>query len=288
MKKNHIACLYIICLCLYTIVSFYLPEMERAQASGETVVIPQEAIRLRILANSDKEEDQAVKREIRDEVNAGITEWVKDLTSLKEARNVIQSKLPEMQRIAEKLVEEKGLSQPVKIEFGQAQFPTKLYGQFLYPAGEYEAIVITLGAGEGANWWCVLFPPLCFLDFSNGTAVSQTPYEDEEQEVKEELQMSSSEGNEEPETDLETRPEEAASEEMVQPVADSEESAQEVVEDTALLSTPAVVPDIAEQEAGPEPGNEEREQLFIAEDDGTQVMEKRSFFADLLKNMVGD
>ena len=60
----------------------------------------------------------------------------------------------------------------MNVKFGKVQFPTKLYGQFLYPAGEYQAILITLGSGEGANWWCVLYPPLCFLDFSNGVAVS--------------------------------------------------------------------------------------------------------------------
>ena len=74
-------------------------------------------------------------------------------------------------------------NQSVNVDFGQAEFPTKLYGQYLYPAGDYEAMIITLGEGEGANWWCVLFPPLCFLDFSNGTAVSQSPIvEDEDEE----------------------------------------------------------------------------------------------------------
>ena len=84
-------------------------------------------------------------------------------------------------------MKEQGLQQTVKVEFGKAEFPTKLYGQFLYPAGEYEAIVITLGEGKGANWWCVLFPPLCFLDFSSGTAVSMTPMEEEQPEVEEEM-----------------------------------------------------------------------------------------------------
>ena len=64
------------------------------------------------------------------------------------------------------------------MEFGKVQFPTKLYGEFLYPAGEYQAILITLGEGTGANWWCVLYPPLCFLDFSNGVAVQSDGFED--------------------------------------------------------------------------------------------------------------
>ena len=61
--------------------------------------------------------------------------------------------------------------QSVSVRFDRVSFPTKLYGNMVYPAGEYEAVLITLGKGEGANCWCVLFPPLCFLDFSNGEAV---------------------------------------------------------------------------------------------------------------------
>ncbi|MFD9626139.1 stage II sporulation protein R [Peribacillus muralis] len=181
MKTKHLAIIYLLILTIGTIVSIYMPKAEVAGAE-ETKVIPDEAIRLRILANSDEEKDQAVKRLIRDEVNKDITKWVQELTSLDDARNVITSHLPDIQATAEAVIEENGLEQSVKVDFGQAEFPTKLYGQYLYPAGEYEAVIITLGEGEGANWWCVLFPPLCFLDFSNGTAVSQSPITEDEEE----------------------------------------------------------------------------------------------------------
>ncbi|MFJ8267811.1 stage II sporulation protein R [Peribacillus asahii] len=178
MKKRNLAIIYLLILTIGTIISLYIPKQETAQA--DTMVIPDEAIRLRILANSDREADQAVKRLIRDEVNKDIIEWVAELTSLEEARKVITSHLDDIQATAERVVAEEGLDQSVQVDFGQAEFPTKLYGQYLYPAGDYEAVIITLGEGDGANWWCVLFPPLCFLDFSNGTAVSQTPFEEEE------------------------------------------------------------------------------------------------------------
>ncbi|AOH57208.1 stage II sporulation protein R [Peribacillus muralis] len=181
MKTKHLAIIYLLILTIGTIVSIYMPKAEVAGAE-ETKVIPDEAIRLRILANSDEEKDQAVKRLIRDEVNKDITKWVQELTSLDEARDVITAHLPDIQAKAEAVVKENGLEQSVKVDFGQAEFPTKLYGQYLYPAGEYEAVIITLGEGEGANWWCVLFPPLCFLDFSNGTAVSQSPITEDEEE----------------------------------------------------------------------------------------------------------
>jgi stage II sporulation protein R len=171
MKKKTIVWAYLILLSLGTILSLYIPKNE--VAAKDAVVIPGQAIRLRILANSDLDSDQALKRKVRDAVNAKISVWVKDLTSIKEARKVIKSKLPEIETTAEAVVKEEGSKQKVSVKFGKVQFPTKLYGQFLYPAGDYEAILITLGEGKGANWWCVLFPPLCFLDFSNGIAVSK-------------------------------------------------------------------------------------------------------------------
>ncbi|MGG3561055.1 stage II sporulation protein R [Neobacillus rhizosphaerae] len=170
MRNKLVVWGYLVVLSLGTILSLYMPKTEAA--AKESIVIPGEAIRLRILANSDFESDQAIKRKVRDAVNAQITLWVQDLTSMEKAKTVLTSKLPEIQAIAEKTVREQGSDQSVKVEFGKVQFPTKLYGQFLYPAGEYQAILITLGKGEGANWWCVLYPPLCFLDFSNGVAVS--------------------------------------------------------------------------------------------------------------------
>ncbi|WP_153126977.1 stage II sporulation protein R [Peribacillus tepidiphilus] len=185
MKRKHLSVVYLLILTIGTILSLYMPKEEQANAMVETVVIPKEAIRLRILANSDRSEDQAVKRAIRDAVNTDITEWVKDLTSLEEARQVIQAHLPEIEQKAAQKLEEYNLTQSVKVEFGKANFPTKLYGQYLYPAGEYEAIVITLGEGKGANWWCVLFPPLCFLDFSSGTAVSEGSFEDDSSSIEE-------------------------------------------------------------------------------------------------------
>lgn len=141
-------------------------------------VIPDEAIRLRILANSDSDKDQELKRKVRDEVNAEITEWVAELTSVEAARELIQERLPEIEKIVASVLKEENSNQSYTVDYGRnIQFPTKLYGQFLYPAGEYEAILITLGEAEGANWWCVLFPPLCFLDFSTGDAIEASDEE---------------------------------------------------------------------------------------------------------------
>ena len=144
----------------------------------DTLIIPDEAIRLRILANSDNEKDQEVKRAIRDAVNAEITKWVEDLTSIDDARELINHNCRSWRKSRGKNLQTGTWMYSVEIDFGHVQFPTKLYGQFLYPAGTYEAIMITLGEGSGANWWCVLFPPLCFLDFSNSLAVNSGFEED--------------------------------------------------------------------------------------------------------------
>lgn len=182
MKQKLLAELYILLLCAATILNLYMPTT--VATSQEPQVIPNEAIRLRILADSDMDKDQEIKRAVRDAVNAEITKWVEELVSLEEARTVIKEGIPELQKIAEEVVASYGSDQSVTAEFGKVKFPTKLYGQFLYPAGEYEAVLITLGEGTGSNWWCVLFPPLCFLDFSNGEATSPG-FEEEKVEAEE-------------------------------------------------------------------------------------------------------
>jgi stage II sporulation protein R len=190
MTRKNLAIIYILLLSIGTILSLYIPKNE--VTANNALIIPNDAIRLRILANSDSKSDQALKRLVRDEVNKSITVWVSDLTSKEEAKKVLYSKLPEIQRIAEQVVSKQNSRQDVQVELGKVEFPTKLYGQFLYPAGQYEAVLITLGKGTGANWWCVLFPPLCFLDFSNGVAVSEGIDEEEmkaeEQEQQDQLE----------------------------------------------------------------------------------------------------
>lgn len=154
-------------------------------------VIPDEAIRLRILANSDEEKDQQIKRDVRDEVNRVVSRWVADITDIEEARELIQERLPEIDQLVGEVLQESDENREYTVDYGKnITFPMKLYGDYLYPAGEYEAILITLGEGDGSNWWCVLFPPLCFLDFSFGTTVEAKDGElDQELEEEEETEV---------------------------------------------------------------------------------------------------
>ncbi len=162
-------CLYITLLITGVLVHLY--GQQTNAGANAVVAIPDEAIRLRILANSDADKDQQLKRKVRDAVNAQINGWVAELTSVDEAKRVIRSHLPEIEQTVARVLRQEQSSQSYHVQFGSVQFPTKVYGNYVYPAGTYDALLITLGEGKGANWWCVLFPPLCFLDFSNSDAV---------------------------------------------------------------------------------------------------------------------
>lgn len=140
--------------------------------ADDELLIPEESIRLRILANSNSAIDQSVKHEIRNAVNGQITTWVEELADVDQARNIIEKNIDYLNKIVAEELEKAGSNEAFNVSLEETNFPTKLYGNRLYPAGTYEAVLITIGDGQGDNWWCVLFPPLCFLDFSNGDAVA--------------------------------------------------------------------------------------------------------------------
>ncbi|NQX70632.1 stage II sporulation protein R [Paenibacillus alba] len=147
-------------------------ESNRTNAAVISPTIPKESIRLRILANSDSPQDQALKREIRDAIIARMQEWVVGPQSLDEARAVVKAHLAEFDVLVGQMIEARGYSYDHTVELGSVPFPTKMYGNQVYPAGDYEALRVTIGSGEGQNWWCVLFPPLCFVDSVSGEAVA--------------------------------------------------------------------------------------------------------------------
>lgn len=148
-------------------------DSNRTQAALLDPGIPEQSIRLRILANSDAPEDQLVKRVIRDEVIRQMSEWVTEPDGIEAARGAVQGHLLELEALVGSVLEMSGYNYDYRVELGQVPFPTKIYGSKVYPAGDYEALRITLGKGEGQNWWCVLFPPLCFVDGKAGVAVAK-------------------------------------------------------------------------------------------------------------------
>jgi stage II sporulation protein R len=159
---------YLILAIMMLVMSWESMKSDAAVAGG---AIPEESIRLRILANSDSPADQAVKRHIRDAVVADMQQNAVRSQTIDEARHDIASRLPAIEELVRSELAKRGFRYAVKAELGTVPFPTKMYGGTVYPAGDYEALRITLGAGAGQNWWCVLFPPLCFVDSVSGEAV---------------------------------------------------------------------------------------------------------------------
>lgn len=123
--------------------------------------IPDEVIRIRIIANSDSDRDQAIKSKVRDRVAELIDSWGAMPTTIEESRALLRSHMEDIQAAAERVLEEEGAVYGAEAELAEVPFPAKIFGGVLYPEGNYEALRITLGEGVGANWWCVLFPPLC-------------------------------------------------------------------------------------------------------------------------------
>ncbi|WP_108995032.1 stage II sporulation protein R, partial [Paenibacillus agaridevorans] len=156
---------FILMAIIVLIMSWESQKMDAALATGE---IPTEAIRLRILANSDSAADQMVKRIVRDEIVKAMNGWATGPQNIEEARRTIQSKLPELETIVANVLKSRGFEYDSSAELGLVEFPTKMYGNKVYPAGQYEALLVTIGEGKGQNWWCVLFPPLCFVDAATG------------------------------------------------------------------------------------------------------------------------
>ncbi|BCG61398.1 stage II sporulation protein R [Paenibacillus sp. URB8-2] len=173
LRKTFTYTAILICIFMFVMMAWEGQKTDAAVSAGP---IPQESIRLRILANSDGAQDQLVKRQIRDNIVEQMNGWVAELEdpqSLDQARAVIRDHLPELEKLVGGELDKRGIDYGYKVELGVVPFPTKLYGGTVYPAGEYEALRVTLGEGKGQNWWCVLFPPLCFIDAGSGDAAAK-------------------------------------------------------------------------------------------------------------------
>lgn len=118
-------------------------------------------IRLHVVANSDSQEDQRVKLLVRDALLEQVGEWSEEAGNVEEMEARIRANLPLMEGTAREVLEGEGLNYPVRAMVTRCRFPTREYGDFALPAGEYTALRLELGGGEGENWWCVAFPPLC-------------------------------------------------------------------------------------------------------------------------------
>lgn len=142
--------------------------------------ISSKLIRFHVIANSDGELDQELKLKVRDEVLEYIQPILRESASLEESREILRDKDDEILAIADKVIADNGYSYKVESTLSKEYFPVKTYGNITLPQGEYEAYRIVIGSGEGQNWWCVMFPPICFVDITKG----EIAYEETENEMK--------------------------------------------------------------------------------------------------------
>ena len=135
---------------------------------ADRVFLNNQVIRLHVVANSDAQEDQDIKLQVRDAVNDYLREILSDVTSVDEAKAYIAQSIPKLQSIANEVLIRCGVEPDAVVTFCKENFGTRLYDTFRLPAGIYEALRITIGEGEGQNWWCVAFPTLCVPATSEG------------------------------------------------------------------------------------------------------------------------
>ena len=137
-------------------------------------------LRFHVLANSDSEEDQALKLKVRDAVGSYMAPKMKEASDVEDCERIVEENMQKITAAAEEVIREEGYDYTVTAQLGDAKFPVKTYGAYTFPAGTYEALNLVIGAGEGHNWWCVMYPNMCF---------SGEEYEVVDREAKEALEQ---------------------------------------------------------------------------------------------------
>lgn len=130
--------------------------------------ISDKIIRFHVLANSDSDEDQNLKLKVKDEVLKYMKPILDNSKSITETRKLLLANDDKIKEIANKVIKQNGYNYSVNTELSNENFPIKTYGNITLPAGEYKAYRILIGNAKGRNWWCVMFPPLCFIDITKG------------------------------------------------------------------------------------------------------------------------
>ncbi len=130
--------------------------------------------RLHVIANSDNEEDQNLKYKVRDELIKYMETLTTSNNTKEEVIQIANNHLEDFKTIAENVIKENGFDYDVNVEIGNFSFPTKQYGDISFPAGFYDALKVQIGEAKGQNWWCVMFPPLCFVDVTSGVVPEES------------------------------------------------------------------------------------------------------------------
>lgn len=151
MKKSLIL---VLSICMVFLIIGLLPVHGEAE-------IYDSVLRLHILANSDSDEDQALKLKVRDAILAEGGELFRDCRDLQEATDAVEENREKLLEIARRTIADEGYDYPVELKLSEEEYPIRTYGAVCFPSGRYLSLQILIGEAEGKNWWCVLFPPLC-------------------------------------------------------------------------------------------------------------------------------
>lgn len=157
--------------------------------------IQDSVFRLHVIANSDSSEDQNLKYIVRDKVLEYINSISSNENSKEDVISLANQNIDEIQKIAENTIHENGYDYSVKLNIGNFAFPTKTYGDISFPAGYYDALKIEIGEAKGQNWWCVMFPPLCFVNVTGGVVPEESKEVMRENLSEEEYQLLSENSN---------------------------------------------------------------------------------------------
>lgn len=161
-----------ISLTVGVVVAIVLAAFSYMYAHGVQQGIANNVIRFHVRANSNSTIDQQIKETVRLQVLSQFESYLSASIYIEETRATLTKKLEEIQEYAASVVQNLGFSYPVTADIAQVFFPTTFYGSLSFPPGQYEAVQIIIGQGEGSNWWCLMFPPLCYVDMT-ATATSR-------------------------------------------------------------------------------------------------------------------
>lgn len=157
---------FILTLILLTALYIFLLSFNYSKAVSNS--LSDSVFRLHIIANSDSEADQNLKLKVRDNIIKYMNSIISNSINKDNVISIVSNNLDSFKELAIKTIQENGYNYNVNIEIGNFYFPTKAYGDISFPAGNYDALKIEIGDAIGQNWWCVLFPPLCFVNSNTG------------------------------------------------------------------------------------------------------------------------
>lgn len=193
MKNPKVKMVIILALLLF----IYTTICAISYAQNISTDIAESVFRLHVIANSDSKEDQNLKYIVRDNLLEYMNIICKDCKNKQEAIEIVKSNVNEFKEIASDTITEQGYDYNVNINIGNFEFPTKTYGDISLPAGFYDALRVEIGEAKGQNWWCVMFPPLCFVDITSGIVPDESKELMQENLTEEEFALVSENKNSE-------------------------------------------------------------------------------------------